>query len=180
MKWICTVCGYIHEGAEPPDICPVCKVGKEKFKKLEDTSAWGDSHQLGGAKNLDERIVIGLRKQYDLVSHEIGVYLAMVRQADSQGYPEIANTFDRLAKEESMHAALLAELLGEQLVEDTQANIKQRIEAEKFASKGKHTLSLLAKELGYDEIHSVLREMSKDKTRHGKVLEGVLKRYFFK
>jgi len=36
MKWRCTVCGYIHEGDEPPDICPVCGVGSEKFVPVED------------------------------------------------------------------------------------------------------------------------------------------------
>ena len=180
MKWICKVCGYIHEGLEPPDICPVCKVGKEKFERLEDTADWGVTHELGGAKNLDERVVIGLRKHYDIVSNEVGVYLAMARQADSQGYPEIANTFDRLAHEEAAHAGRLAELLGDQLVENTEENIKRRIESEKFAVKGKQELSVLAKDLGYEEIQSVLREMAKDKARHGKILDGVLKRYFFK
>ena len=180
MKWICKVCGYVHEGAEPPDICPVCKVGKDKFEKLEDTPDWGDVHKLGQAKNLDERVVVGLRKHYDIVCNEIGVYLAMGRQADSQGYPEIANTFDRLAHEESIHAGRLAEMLGEQLVENTEENIKRRIESERFAVQGKQELSLLAKDLGYEEIHSVLRDMAKDKTRHSKILDDVLKRYFFK
>ena len=180
MKWICKVCGYIHEGPQPPDICPVCKVGKEKFEKLEDNPVWGDAYKLGEAKNLDERVVIGLRKRYESVSHEIGIYVAMGRQADSQGYAEIANTFFRLASEQGAHAGRLAELLGEQLVEDTRENIKRRLEAEKFASKEKQDLSLLANELGYEEIRSVLRDMSRDKVRHGQIFEGMLKRYFFK
>lgn len=180
MKWICKSHGYTHEGPEPPDFCPVCKEGKDKFAKLEDSTDWGEMHQLGRAKNLEERMVIGLRKHYDMICNEIGVYLAMGSQADCQGYPEIANTFNRLADEEAAHAGRLAELLGEQLFESTEENIKRRIESEKFAAKGKEELSLLAKELGYGEIHSALHEMAKDKTRHGKILEGVLNRYFFK
>lgn len=33
-KWECTVCGYIHEGDEPPEVCPVCGAGKEYFKEI--------------------------------------------------------------------------------------------------------------------------------------------------
>ena len=36
MKWVCTVCGYVHEGAEPPAECPVCHVGADKFIKQEE------------------------------------------------------------------------------------------------------------------------------------------------
>ena len=35
-KFICTVCGYIHEGPEPPEKCPVCKVPASKFKEITD------------------------------------------------------------------------------------------------------------------------------------------------
>lgn len=35
-KWVCNVCGYIHEGEQPPDVCPVCGVGPEEFRLLED------------------------------------------------------------------------------------------------------------------------------------------------
>lgn len=30
-KYVCSVCGYVHEGDTPPEICPVCKVPAEKF-----------------------------------------------------------------------------------------------------------------------------------------------------
>ena len=33
-KWKCTVCGYIHEGDEAPDKCPVCGAGKDKFTEV--------------------------------------------------------------------------------------------------------------------------------------------------
>ena len=36
MKWRCTVCGYVHEGDEPPDLCPVCGVSSEKFEPVEE------------------------------------------------------------------------------------------------------------------------------------------------
>jgi len=34
-QWICTVCNYVHDGETPPEICPKCKLGKEKFKELK-------------------------------------------------------------------------------------------------------------------------------------------------
>lgn len=33
--WKCTVCGYIYQGENPPDICPVCKAPASKFVKLD-------------------------------------------------------------------------------------------------------------------------------------------------
>ncbi|HHV64266.1 MAG TPA: flavin reductase [Peptococcaceae bacterium] len=36
MKWKCIVCGYIHEGEEPPEFCPVCGVDASNFEKIED------------------------------------------------------------------------------------------------------------------------------------------------
>lgn len=180
MKWICKVCGYIFEGTEPPAICPVCKAPREKFEKLEDSPDWADVHRVGIARELDPRVIEGLREHYRIECHEVGAYLAMARRADSQGYPEIANTFQRMAHEEAGHAARLAELLGEALSESTEKNVEARVQAELDASKGKQALAVLAKELGYDVIHATLHDMCKDEARHGSALEGILKRYFMK
>ncbi len=35
MKWVCSVCGYVHEGDQPPAECPVCHAPAEKFTKQE-------------------------------------------------------------------------------------------------------------------------------------------------
>jgi rubrerythrin len=35
-KWICTVCGHIHEGDKPPDVCPVCGAPDSEFEKYEE------------------------------------------------------------------------------------------------------------------------------------------------
>ena len=180
MKWICKVCGYVYEGNEPPEFCPVCKVGKDKFERLEETPQWTDVHTLGLAQGMDERVVAGLRKQYEKECIEAGAYMAMARQADGQGYPEIANSFQRMAMEEVGHAARLAEILGEQLVDDVEKNVKNRVEIELNACKEKQALALLAKELGYDAVHDTVHEMCKDEARHGKGYAGLLKRYFGK
>jgi len=52
-KYVCTVCGYIHEGDAPPEACPVCKVGSNKFDEVKGELAWADEHRIGIAKDID-------------------------------------------------------------------------------------------------------------------------------
>ena len=35
-KWVCSVCGYVHEGDTAPEVCPICKAPAEKFTKQDD------------------------------------------------------------------------------------------------------------------------------------------------
>ena len=109
---------------------------------------------------------------------EVGMYIAMSRQADRDGYPEIAEAFKRYAWEEAEHAAKFAELLGEVVHADTKKNLMLRAEAECGACMGKKELATKAKQLGYDAIHDTVHEMAKDEARHGKGFDGLLKRYF--
>lgn len=37
--WKCTVCGYVHEGADAPDFCPKCNAPKDKFVELSSDDA---------------------------------------------------------------------------------------------------------------------------------------------
>ncbi|MBQ7222675.1 MAG: NADH peroxidase [Bacteroidales bacterium] len=180
-KWRCTVCGYIHEGPEPPEKCPLCKAPAEKFEELKDEGGlvWVDEHKLGVAKGCDEQVWQGLQDHFAGECSEVGMYLAMSRQADREGYPEIAEAFKRYAFEEADHAARIAELLGE-IVWDTKTNVKKRMEAECGACEGKKKIATRAKELGYDAIHDSVHEMAKDEARHGKGFEGLYKRYFGK
>ncbi len=178
MKWICKVCGYVHEGPEPPDICPVCKVGKERFERLADDRGWEEEHKLGFAMGLDQRVVDGLREQLQIESSEVAMYLAMSRAADREGYPDLGDVFRRFAYEEAEHAGRLAELLGESLYPTSDKNLKKALAGEQAATKGKSELADLAKSLGYDAISDTVREMARDEARHGKALEGFLKRFF--
>ncbi|HCC07481.1 MAG TPA: reverse rubrerythrin [Clostridiales bacterium] len=179
-KFICTVCGYIHEGDMAPDVCPQCKAAKEKFEEKIDTGIieFVDEHKVGIAKGLDERIVEGLRANFMGECSEVGMYLAMSRQADREGYPEIAEAYKRYAFEEADHAAKFAELLGELLTDSTKKNLEMRVDAEQGACKGKKELAILAKELGYDAVHDTVHEMCKDEARHGQGFYGLLTRYF--
>ncbi len=180
-KFRCLVCGYIHEGDEAPEKCPQCGAGKEKFAEVtesEGSLSWADEHVIGVAKGVDQSIIEGLQANFTGECTEVGMYLAMSRQADREGYPEVAEAYKRIAWEEAEHAAKFAELLGEVVVSDTKTNLKVRVEAENGACQGKKDLATKAKKLNLDAIHDTVHEMCKDEARHGKVFEGLLKRYF--
>ena len=158
MKWYCTVCGYVHEGAEPPEACPVCKQPASKFKPMDEEAEYATVHKLGEGKA-------------EGVSEE-------ARVADREGYPEIAEAFKRYAFEEADHASRFAELLGEVLTDSTEKNLKMRADAEAGACEGKFDLAKRAKAANLDAIHDTVHEMAKDEARHGAGFKGLLKRYF--
>ena len=171
MKWVCTVCGYVHEGAE--------HVGADKFIKQEEGNVeWADKHVVGVAKGVDPEIVEGLRANFEGECSEVGMYLAMARVAHREGYPEIGLYWEKAAWEEAEHAAKFAELLGEVLTDSTKKNLEMRVEAEAGACAGKKALATKAKQLNLDAIHDTVHEMCKDEARHGAAFEGLLKRYF--
>ena len=180
-KYICSVCGYVHVGNEPPEKCPQCGAPKEKFVlQSEEGRQWADEHRIGVAKGVDPEILEGLRMNFTGECTEVGMYLAMSRQADREGYPEVAEAYKRIAFEEAEHAAKFAELLGEVVTDSTKKNLELRVEAEYGATAGKKAIATRAKELGLDAIHDTVHEMCKDEARHGKAFEGLLNRYFSK
>lgn len=180
-KFICTVCGYVHEGDDAPDFCPQCKVPKAKFKELVESEAltFVTEHVIGVAKDTGEEMIKDLNAHFMGEATEVGMYLAMSRQADREGYPEIAEAFKRYAFEEAEHCAKFAELLGE-CVWDTKTNLEKRMNAEAGACEDKMRIARIAKEKNLDAIHDTVHEMAKDEARHGKGFEGLYKRYFGK
>jgi len=178
-KFVCSVCGYVYEGNEAPEKCPICQAGAEKFiEKSAEKLQWADEHKIGVAKDIDPEIIEGLRENFMGECTEVGMYLAMSRQADREGYPEVAEVYKRIAFEEAEHAAKFAELLGEVVVADTKKNLEMRVEAEFGACSGKKQLATKAKQLNYDAIHDTVHEMCKDEARHGQAFKGLLERYF--
>lgn len=177
-KFVCTVCGYIYEGEAAPEKCPVCGVGSDKFIEQSGELAFADEHVIGVAKGVDKEIIDGLQANFIGECTEVGMYLAMSRQADREGYPEVAEAYKRIAFEEAEHAAKFAELLGEVVAADTKANLQARVDAEHGACQGKKDLATLAKKLNLDAIHDTVHEMCKDEARHGKAFKGLLDRYF--
>ncbi len=178
-KFVCTVCGYIYEGSEPPAECPQCHAPKEKFEeKVETALQWADEHRIGIAQGVDSEVIEGLKANFMGECTEVGMYLAMSRQADREGHPEVAEAYKRIAWEEAEHAAKFAELLGEVVAADTKKNLQMRVEAENGACQGKKDLATLAKKLNLDAIHDTVHEMCKDEARHGQAFKGLLGRYF--
>ena len=188
-KFRCLVCGYVYEGENPPAECPVCHAKADKFVEVTETEgalSWADEHRLGVAQGVDPEILQGLKDHFAGECTEVGMYIAMSRQADREGYPEIAEAFKRYAYEEADHAARFAELLGE-VVWDTETNVKKRMEAEAGACEDKLRIAKLAKAQNLDAkaqnldaIHDTVHEMAKDEARHGAGFQGLYNRYFKK
>ena len=179
-KFVCTVCGYVHEGDTPPAQCPICKVGADKFKEVVGEMQLADDHRLVCAQGVDPEIISMLRDNFTGECSEVGMYLAMSRVADREGYPEIAEAYKRYAWEEAEHAAKFAELLGEVLTDSTEKNLSMRVDAEFGACDGKKKLATMAKQQNLDAIHDTVHEMCKDEARHCRGFAGLLKRYFNK
>ena len=177
-KWVCNVCGYVYEGEQAPDVCPVCKAPASKFKEMDTTMAWAAEHEVGIASDVPEDIKADLRANFEGECSEVGMYLAMARVAHREGYPEIGLYWEKAAFEEAEHAAKFAELLGEVVTDSTKKNLEMRVEAENGATAGKTDLAKRAKALNLDAIHDTVHEMARDEARHGKAFEGLLKRYF--
>ena len=178
MKYVCNVCGYVHEGDEAPEKCPVCKAAAEKFTKQDADRTWAAEHVVGVAADAPEDIKEDLRANFMGECTEVGMYLAMARVAHREGYPEIGLYWEKAAFEEAEHASKFAELLGEVVTSSTKKNLQMRVDAENGATMGKTDLAKRAKALNLDAIHETVHEMARDEARHGKAFEGLLKRYF--
>ncbi|MBQ6314145.1 MAG: NADH peroxidase [Mogibacterium sp.] len=166
-KWVCSVCGYVHEGDTPPEKCPQCGVPASKFQKQEGEKVWAAEHVLGVASDAPENIKQGLRDMFNGECTEVGMYLAMARVAIREGYPEVGAFFEKAAWEEAEHAAHFAELLGEVLTDSTKKNLELRADAEYGATQGRADLAKEAKALNLDAIHDIVHEIGRDEARHG-------------
>lgn len=179
-KWVCSVCGYVYEGENPPEKCPQCGAPASKFVEQAGEMSWAAEHVVGVASDAPEEIKEGLRMNFTGECSEVGMYLAMSRVAFREGYPEIGLYWEKAAYEEANHASRFAELLGEVVTDSTKKNLQMRVEAENGATAGKTELAKKAKELGLDAIHDTVHEMARDEARHGKAFKGLLDRYFGK
>ena len=179
-KFICTVCGYVYEGENPPEKCPKCGAPASKFKELKEEEgkmALAAEHTIGVAKGVDAEVLEGLKAHASGECAEVGMYMAMARQADREGYPEIAAAFRRYAMEEADHASRFIEMLGED-VWDTKKNLEARIVAEQGACADKTRIAKRAKELNLDAIHDSVHEMARDEARHCCGFQGLYARFF--
>ena len=178
-KFVCSVCGYVHEGDAAPERCPQCKVPADKFTKMEEKAmTWATEHVVGITEGVSEDIINDLRANFNGECSEVGMYLAMSRVAFREGYPEIGLYWEKAAYEEAEHAAKFAEILGEVVTPSTKKNLEMRVAAENGATEGKFDLAKRAKAANLDAIHDTVHEMAKDEARHGRAFQGLLERYF--
>ena len=189
-KYVCPVCGYVHEGDMPEGFkCPLCGVAGEKFKLVEGEMALAAEHVFGvgakldGVPEEDKKFILDqLKANFNGECSEVGMYLCMARIAHREGYPEVGLYWEKAAYEEAEHAAKFAEMLGEDLEPNMKAttkdNLKWRVDCEFGATAGKFELASCAKKNGLDAIHDTVHEMARDEARHGRALKGLLERYF--
>ena len=194
-KFVCSVCGYVHTAEElAADFkCPVCKVPASKFVEQKGEMKLAAEHEYGvyaktvknnpDISDADKKYIFEqLMANFQGECSEVGMYLCMARIAHREGYPEIGLYWEKAAWEEAEHAAKFAELLGEDLEPNmkasTKANLAWRVDCEYGATAGKVDLATVAKKNGLDAIHDTVHEMARDEARHGRGLEGLLKRYF--
>ncbi len=177
-KFVCKVCGYVHEGDAAPAQCPICKAGADKFEEMVEGMTWACEHEVGITEGVSEEIIAGLRANFEGDCTEVGMYLAMARVAHREGYPEIGLYWEKAAWEEAEHASKFAEMLGEVVTPSTKKNLEMRVAAENGATAGKLELAKMAKAANLDAIHDTVHEMAKDEARHGKAFQGLLNRYF--
>lgn len=177
-KYVCQICGYVHEGDAAPELCPICKAPASKFTLQEGEMSWAAEHVVGVAQGVSEDIINDLRMNFEGECSEVGMYLAMARVAHREGYPEVGLYYEKAAYEEAEHAAKFAELLGEVVTNSTKKNLELRVAAENGATGGKFDLAKRAKAADLDAIHDTVHEMAKDEARHGRAFKGLLDRYF--
>ena len=177
-KFVCSICGYVYEGEAAPEQCPICKAPASKFVEQSGELVFADEHRVGIVDGIDPKIIEGLRQNFTGECSEVGMYLAMSRVADREGYPEVAEAFKRYAFEEAEHASKFAEILGEVVTPSTKKNLQMRIYAEHGACAGKKELATMAKQQNLDAIHDTVHEMAKDEARHGCGFKGLFDRYF--
>src|SRR4030042_5444505 len=158
-KWKCTVCGYIHEGKTPPDVCPVCGAFKYQFILYEDLP-----------KDLEKR----LREAFAGESKASVRNTAFAKQADKEGYPQIARLFRAVADAEKVHAEEYLKYL-EGIVGNTEENLKAAFESEIRATTEfypdfiKEAFSLKREDVAWSFIRS--RDVEE---RHAKLYKDAL------
>lgn len=158
-KWQCSVCGYIYEGEEAPDRCPMCGAPKDKFVLLATENTMTASNLMGN---------------WDGETEEVGMYYAFAKKAEEEGFPEVAQAFIKIGNEEAVHACEIFAIQGK--VKSTKENLEWRVEAELGAQRGKAEAAQLARKDGNNEAAEFFERAAKDEGRHAAVFKGLLDR----
>ena len=121
-KWVCTVCGYVYEGENAPEFCPVCKAPASKFKEQSGDKTWAAEHVVGVAQGAPEDIMADLRANFEGECSEVGMYLAaehgategkfdLAKRAKALNLDAIHDTVHEMARDEARHGKAFEGLL---------------------------------------------------------------------
>ncbi len=134
-----------------------------------------NEHEIGVCEGTEMEDLV--QANFNGETQEVGMYLAMARQAQRDGMPEVAEVLSRIAIEEAYHAAHFAEMNGV-IKSSLKENMEMMLEGETMANKEKKAAADKAKECDIEEAQIFFDESSKDEGRHAKMLKGMLERYF--
>lgn len=164
-KWVCSVCGYVHEGAEPPERCPMCKQPREVFRKEEEPK----KNPYAGTKtekNLWEAFA------GESMARNKYTYFASV--AKKAGYEQIAALFLQTADNEREHAKLWFKALGE--LGDTAENLLHAAEGENAEWTDMYDrMAREAEEEGFTELAAQFRGVAAIEKLHEERYRALLK-----
>ena len=164
-KWICTVCGYIHEGEQPPENCPVCKQPAEKFKKAEEEK----KNPYSGTKTEKN-----LWEAFAGESQARNKYTYFASVAKKAGYEQIAALFLQTAENEKEHAKLWFKALGE--LGDTAENLLHAAEGENAEWTDMYErMAREAEEEGFTELAAQFRGVAAIEKMHEERYRALLK-----
>ncbi len=163
-KWKCTVCGYIHEGEQPPAECPVCKQPADKFVKLDPPR-----NPYAGTKTEKN-----LWEAFAGESQARNKYTYFASVAKKAGYEQIAALFLQTAENEKEHAKLWFKALGE--LGDTAENLLHAAEGENAEWTDMYErMAKDAEEEGFTELAAKFRGVAAIEKMHEERYRALLK-----
>lgn len=163
--WKCTVCGYVHEGEQPPEQCPICKQPAEKFEKVAEVK----KSQYAGTKTEKN-----LWEAFAGESQARNKYTYFASVAKKAGYEQIAALFLQTAENEKEHAKLWFKALGE--LGDTAENLLHAAEGENAEWTDMYErMAKDAEEEGFTELAAQFRGVAAIEKMHEERYRALLK-----
>ena len=165
-KWVCTVCGYVHDGDTPPEKCPLCKQPASVFKKVEEAPA---KNKFAGSKT--EKNLLEAFAGESMARNKYTYFAAVAKEA---GYEQIAALFLQTAQNEMEHAKLWFKALGE--LGDTAENLLHAAEGENYEWTDMYdNFAKDAEEEGYTELAAQFRGVAAIEKLHEERYRALLK-----
>lgn len=163
-KFICSVCGYVHEGETAPETCPKCKKPASYFNEAE-----AKKNPYAGTKTEKN-----LWTAFAGESQARNKYTYFASVAKKAGYEQIAELFLKTAENEKEHAKLWFKALGE--LGDTATNLLHAAEGENAEWTDMYeTMAKEAEEEGFVELAKQFRGVAAIEKEHEERYRALLK-----